>query len=184
MSHLLEDHPDWPKNAMNTPTPMTAERLNALLNSSMVEYIASRTTEDWVALGEVHPAAIVREMAVKILMQERDLAAAQERAKAAEALAEAIQNGSENNKERTEHLEWRTKLANDLDECERMRDVLARTVNVLDAENKELRSAETVAWMICEPECKYGSTFGTENAAWSALTKAPPGSELVELVKR
>src|SRR5574343_1814762 len=52
-------------------------------------------------------------------------------------------------KERTEHLEWRTKLANDLDECERMRDVLARTVNVLDAENKELRSAETVAWMIC-----------------------------------
>lgn len=87
-------------------------------------------------------------------------------------------------KERTEHLEWRTKLANDLDECERMRDVLARTVNVLDAENKELRSAETVAWMICEPECKYGPTFGTENAAWSALTKAPPGSELVELVRR
>lgn len=102
----------------------------------------------------------------------------------AEAMADAIQNGSENNKERTEHLEWRTKLANDLDECERMRDVLARTVNVLDAENKELRSAETVAWMICEPECKYGPTFGTENAAWSALTKAPPGSELVELVKR
>ena len=27
-------------------------------------------------------------------------------------------------KERTEHLEWRTKLANDLDECERMRDAL------------------------------------------------------------
>lgn len=102
----------------------------------------------------------------------------------AEAMADAIQNGSENNKERTEHLEWRTKLANDLDECERMRDVLARTVNVLDAENKELRSAETVAWMICEPECKYGPTFGTENAAWSALTKAPPGSELVELVRR
>lgn len=21
MSHLLEDHPDWPKNAMTTPTP-------------------------------------------------------------------------------------------------------------------------------------------------------------------
>lgn len=38
-------------------------------------------------------------------------------------------------KERTEHLEWRAKLANDLDECERMRDVLANTVNKLDAEN-------------------------------------------------
>lgn len=32
-------------------------------------------------------------------------------------------------KERTEHLEWRTKLANDLDECERMRDTLARALN-------------------------------------------------------
>lgn len=42
----------------------------------------------------------------------------------------------------------------------------------------------TAAWMICEPSCEYGPTFGTENAAWSALTKAPPGSELVELVRR
>lgn len=41
-------------------------------------------------------------------------------------------------KERTEHLEWRTKLANDLDECERMRDVLARTVNVLKAKGDML----------------------------------------------
>jgi hypothetical protein len=46
------------------------------------------------------------------------------------------------------------------------------------------KDAETAAWMICEPGCKYGPTFGTENAAWSALTKAPPGSELVELVRR
>jgi len=43
---------------------------------------------------------------------------------------------------------------------------------------------ETVAWMIVEPGCEYGPTFGTENAAWSALTKAPPGSELVELIRR
>ena len=43
---------------------------------------------------------------------------------------------------------------------------------------------ETVAWMIVEPGCEYGPTFGTENAAWSALTKAPPGSELVELARR
>jgi hypothetical protein len=41
-------------------------------------------------------------------------------------------------KERTEHLEWRTKLANDLDECERMRDVLVRTVNVLKAKGDML----------------------------------------------
>lgn len=75
---------------MTTPTPMTAERLHALLNSSMVGYIASRSTEDWVALGESHPAAIVREMAVKILMQERELAAAKERALAAEARVEAM----------------------------------------------------------------------------------------------
>lgn len=45
-------------------------------------------------------------------------------------------------------------------------------------------SPETVAWMIVEPGCEYGPTFGTENAAWSALTKAPPGSELVELIRR
>ena len=43
---------------------------------------------------------------------------------------------------------------------------------------------ETVAWMIVEPGCEYGPTFATENAAWSALTKAPPGSELVELIRR
>ena len=43
---------------------------------------------------------------------------------------------------------------------------------------------ETVAWMIVEPGCECGPTFGTENAAWSALTKAPPGSELVELIRR
>ena len=43
---------------------------------------------------------------------------------------------------------------------------------------------ETAAWMICEPGCEYGPTFGTESAALSALTKAPPGSELVELVRR
>jgi hypothetical protein len=35
--------------------------------------------------------------------------------------------------------------------------------------------------MIREPGCEYGPTFGTENAAWSALTKAPPGSSLVPL---
>ena len=34
-------------------------------------------------------------------------------------------------KERTEHLEWRTKLANDLDDCARLRVVLPRTVNTL-----------------------------------------------------
>lgn len=41
-------------------------------------------------------------------------------------------------KERTEHLEWRTQLANDLGECERMRDVLARMVNVLKAKGDML----------------------------------------------
>jgi len=36
-------------------------------------------------------------------------------------------------KERTEHLEWRTKLANDLDECERMRDALGLALNKVTA---------------------------------------------------
>lgn len=76
------------------------------------------------------------------------------------------------------------------DENERLRADIAEDGELLTelarklAENKELRSTETAAWMICEPGCEYGPTFGTENAAWSALTKAPPGSELVELVRR
>jgi chromosome segregation ATPase len=44
-------------------------------------------------------------------------------------------------KERTEHLEWRTKLANDLDECERMRDTLARTLNKRENDLMLLRTA-------------------------------------------
>jgi chromosome segregation ATPase len=44
-------------------------------------------------------------------------------------------------KERTEHLEWRTKLANDLDECERMRDTLARTLNKRENDLMLLRNA-------------------------------------------
>ena len=146
---------------MTAPTPRT--RTKQIMEAVRKLDSNSLTTEHRLAWRDAAHAAI-EQLA-------DDLAAAQEARQRAE-------------KERTEHLEWRTKLANDLDECERMRDVLARTVNVLDAENKELRSAETVAWMICEQECKYGPTFGTENAAWSALTKAPPGSELVELVKR
>ena len=43
-------------------------------------------------------------------------------------------------KERTEHLEWRTKLANDLDECERMRDTLARTLNKRENDLMMLRN--------------------------------------------
>lgn len=44
-------------------------------------------------------------------------------------------------KERTEHLEWLTKLANDLDECERMRDTLARTLNKRENDLMLLRNA-------------------------------------------
>lgn len=44
-------------------------------------------------------------------------------------------------KERTEHLEWRSKLANDLDECERIRDVLARTLNKRENDLMMLRNA-------------------------------------------
>lgn len=44
-------------------------------------------------------------------------------------------------KERTEHLEWRTKLANDLDECERMRDTLARALNKRENDLMMLRNA-------------------------------------------
>lgn len=44
-------------------------------------------------------------------------------------------------KERTEHLEWRTKLANDLDECERMRDALARALNKRENDLMMLRNA-------------------------------------------
>lgn len=44
-------------------------------------------------------------------------------------------------KERTEHLEWRTKMANDLDECERMRDTLARTLNKRENDLMLLRNA-------------------------------------------
>ena len=44
-------------------------------------------------------------------------------------------------KERTEHLEWRTKLANDLDECERIRDVLGRTLNKRENDLMLLRNA-------------------------------------------
>ena len=44
-------------------------------------------------------------------------------------------------KERTEHLEWRTKLANDLDECERMRDTLERTLNKRENDLMLLRNA-------------------------------------------
>lgn len=41
-------------------------------------------------------------------------------------------------KERTEHLEWRTKLANDLDECERMRDALGKKLNEISAAGEML----------------------------------------------
>ena len=44
-------------------------------------------------------------------------------------------------KERTEHLEWRTKLANDLDECERIRDALGRTLNKRENDLMLLRNA-------------------------------------------
>lgn len=44
-------------------------------------------------------------------------------------------------KERTEHLEWRTKLANDLDECERIRDALGRALNKRENDLMLLRNA-------------------------------------------
>lgn len=44
-------------------------------------------------------------------------------------------------KERTEHLEWRTKLANDLDTCERIRDALGRTLNKRENDLMLLRNA-------------------------------------------
>lgn len=44
-------------------------------------------------------------------------------------------------KERTEHLEWRTKMTNDLDECERIRDALSRTLNKRENDLMLLRNA-------------------------------------------
>lgn len=44
-------------------------------------------------------------------------------------------------KERTEHLEWRTKLANDLGECELIRDALGRALNKRENDLMLLRNA-------------------------------------------
>lgn len=57
-------------------------------------------------------------------------------------------------KERTEHLEWRTKLANDLDECERMRDALGVALN--KRENDLMAAHNAVAQMMIRQSIATG----------------------------
>ena len=122
----------------NTPTPMTAARLHALLNASMVDFIASRTTEDWLALAEAHPAAIVREMGAKILIQERDLAAREAE------LAVAM-------RERNEAIQASLRDMTELAAMKQRAEAAERELESVKAENSKLRSALDIVHFKREP---------------------------------
>ena len=101
-------------------------------------------------------------------------------------------------KERTEHLKWRTKLANDLDECERHRDALGIALNKaeaerdayqatadhhyseafkLKAENERLREdAERYRWWAKNPYSNF-------QAAWKLWDAQSPWSTAIDSAK-
>ena len=73
MSHLLEDHPDWPKNAMTTPTPRTDALQNRVCNEADRLIAEGRDAETRERMND-----LLQESYDHARQLERELAAARE----------------------------------------------------------------------------------------------------------